>query len=436
MEQLAPFRWPLWYRIIFRFVFVYFILFIFTFPILDYVPLLREANGWLMKVTGWPVEFFNARLVHFRPELVPPNGSGDTSFVWVQVLLHILLAGIATVIWSWVARARSHYRAEYFLALAMRYFVALAAIAYGIIKLFALQMSFPSNTMLATPLGDLLPMRFSWMFFGYSPTYQIFSGIMELTVALLLLYRRTATLGIFIGFAVFLNVMMINLCYDVPVKIFSMHLAVMCLLLLLNDLPRLWAFFVGNRKAEPSAQFHYQPAKRPARVIRIALKSLFVLMCLGMCVDIWQMRAENIARENYVQKPIREGVYDVVSYVRNGVDVPVLARDTLIWKDLIFEKDPKFPWVSVGSCDTMFRQRYRRGMFEYKADTIKKELVCFTFKAADSAYLFTMRYHFAKDTVLLCTKIRNDSVRLKLLPNERKFKLAERQFHWLSERNR
>ena len=51
--------------------------------------------------------------------------------------------------------------------------------SYGIIKLFVLQMPFPQLSQLATPLGDLLPMRFSWLFIGYSVPYQFFSGAME-----------------------------------------------------------------------------------------------------------------------------------------------------------------------------------------------------------------------------------------------------------------
>ena len=48
-------------------------------------------------------------------------------------------------------------------------------------------MPFPALSQLATPLGDLLPMRFSWLFIGYSAPYQFFSGAMETIAGLLLL---------------------------------------------------------------------------------------------------------------------------------------------------------------------------------------------------------------------------------------------------------
>ena len=45
----------------------------------------------------------------------------------------------------------------------------------------------PTLSQLATPLGDLLPMRLSWLFIGYSTPYQVFSGVMETVAGLLLL---------------------------------------------------------------------------------------------------------------------------------------------------------------------------------------------------------------------------------------------------------
>ena len=117
----------------------------------------------------------------------------------------------------------------------VRYYIATAALSYGIIKLFVLQMPFPTLSQLATPLGDLLPMRFSWLFIGYSAPYQFFSGAMETVAGLLLLYRRTVTAGLFAAMGAFLNVVMINLAYDVPVKLFASHLLFACLFLLALD---------------------------------------------------------------------------------------------------------------------------------------------------------------------------------------------------------
>ena len=131
--------------------------------------------------------------------------------------------------------------------MSVRYYIAQAALSYGIIKLFALQMPFPSLSLLSTPLGDLLPMRFSWVFIGYSVPYEFFSGAMETVAGLLLLYRRTITAGLFAATGAFMNVVMINLAYDVPVKLFASHLLFACLFLLALDAKRLLRLLVLNQ---------------------------------------------------------------------------------------------------------------------------------------------------------------------------------------------
>ena len=64
---------------------------------------------------------------------------------------------------------------------------------------------------------------------------------------LLLLYRPTVTLGLFAATGAFLNVVMINMSYDVPVKLYASHLLLACLFLLAWDAKRLFRFLVLNR---------------------------------------------------------------------------------------------------------------------------------------------------------------------------------------------
>ena len=93
---------------------------------------------------------------------------------------------------------------------------------------------------------------------------------------------------------------------------------------------------------------------------------------------------------------------------------------------------------SIGTTDTLFWQRYRRGYFRFKADTAKGLLT--VWKSSwrfDSTFLFAGRLERADSTRFrLWTKIRNDSVYVELQRANRKYQLAERQFHWVSEYNR
>ena len=251
---VAP--WPLWQRVAFRFLFVYLALQIAPWDWLRLVPGVSTLLRPYEAAVDWAVTAANARLFHVRDPLVPVNGSGDTSYAWAQLWLFLGVAALAAVAWSLVDRKpRSHARLAYWLRQAMRYYVASAALGYGIIKLLLLQMPFPTLSQLATPLGDLLPMRFSWMFIGYSAPYQFFSGAMETVAGLLLLYRRTVTAGLFVAVGAFANVVMINLAYDVPVKLYASHLFACAALLLLFDAPRLVRFLVLNQPAPATAAY-------------------------------------------------------------------------------------------------------------------------------------------------------------------------------------
>src|SRR5258705_5754958 len=276
MYPSCDMNWPLWKRVLFRFFFIFLTLYMAPwgwFDSLLFEIKLSWLTQWYSDLEDWAVRFANDKVFHIKKELVPIAGSGDTSWGWAQLCLFLFLAAVGCIIWSIIDRKRKSYnKADYWLCLFTRYYIALFAFLYGIIKLFGLQMTFPNPSLLATSLGDLLPMRLSWMFMGYSTPYQFFSGAMETFAGILLLSRRTATFGSFLAAAVFFNVMMMNLSYDIPVKIFSMRLVFMCLFLLAHEYKRIFSFFVLNKPADACSIYNVRFEKKWMRVIRVVLK--------------------------------------------------------------------------------------------------------------------------------------------------------------------
>lgn len=427
-----PETWPLWRKFIFRFFFILLLLLMSPWTWLYNIPGLGFITEYYRLILDWAVEAANSHIFHVRKVLVPLNGSGDTSYGWSELWLYLSLAFIGSLAWSVADYKRKNYQhLNYWLCLFVRYYVAMIALSYGILKLFALQMSFPNLSQLATPLGDYLPMRFSWLFIGYSTPYQVFSGLVEVMTGLLLVYRRTSTLGAMMGSAVFFNVMMLNLSYDIPVKIFSMELFVLCLFLLANESSRIICFLILNKPAASCNLYHFRYTKKWMRVSRIILKSLFLFIAIGMVFysTIGYYREVN---KPPVKTTFSTGYYDVVVYAINKDTLPASNSDTLRWQDLVFEKGP---YGSVKSLDTFFQQRYKRGYFSYNTDTLK-HTVSFkkSSKVGDS---LLMRYELPDtSTIRLWGKQRNDSLYVVLRKINRHFQLADKQFHWLSEYNR
>jgi len=428
--------WPLWQRVAFRFFFVYLILQVEPWDWFRAVPgvsFLLQPYG---RLVDWAVRAGNARLFHVRETLVPLNGSGDTSWAWAQLWLYLGVAAVACAVWSVVGRKRTEYeRLAYWLRMIVRYSVAFAALSYGIIKLFALQMPFPALSQLATPLGDLLPMRFSWLFIGYSVPYQMFAGAMEAAAGLLLLYRRTVTAGLLAAAGAFTNVVMINLSYDVPVKLFASHLLFACLFLLALDAKRLLRFLVLNQPTPPTTAYEPRYTRDWQRWGAVAVKLFFVWQFLALPLRAGWTRYQTVHRQAD-PGPFRAGVYDVRRYVVNGDTIAAAGGDTLRWRDVIIDNADA---GSVNTSDQLFQQRYRRGYFRYRPDTAARTVAVWKTSAVprDSTFLFTMRYEVPdSSTIRLHAVIRGDSVHAELVRAPRHFQLAERQFHWLSEYNR
>ena len=426
--------WTFLQKTLFRFFFIYFILYTSPWDSLYIIPGIDYLLDLYNKGFEWAVIKSNEHFFHvFGVRHVKQvfNGSGDTSYAWAANYFMLVVGAIGAMLWSLLDRKRKSYRQlNYLLCLFIRYSLALIAFGYGIQKVFGMQMLFPLTSQLATPLGDLLPMRFSWLFIGYSTPYQVFSGVMEVLVALLLLYRRTATMGVLIATAVFINVMMLNLCYDIPVKLYSMNLVLLCFYLLVNEWHRIACFFVLNKPVATCSVYDYPLIKKWMRITRVIIKVAIVLLLCKSFYENMQYAREYKLVTNH--KDFKPGMYDVTKYVVNKDTLPALITDTLRWKDLIIENNGM---GSINTGDTSFRRRYGRGYFAFDVDTLQP-IINFK-KRQGEPNIFSLHYQLPdSNTIQLWGTQQNDSLFIELKRSARHFQLAERQFHWLSEANR
>lgn len=416
----------------FRFFFLYFLFTIAPWTWLKLGPGISKVIDYINAPIRWLTFEFNDWFLHVRDKLnLEGYGSGDTSYAWAEFYTIIILAFVIATFWSLFDKNEKSKVLEYWLHNMIRYNIIFVSFWYGIVKLFALQMPFPNLSQMATPLGDLLPMRFSWMFIGYSEPYQFFSGLMECMVGMLLLYRRTIPLGLIIGFGVFLNVFVLNLCYDIPVKLYSMQIVICCLFLLIIDCRKYINFFILNKATVPTTGYNYRFTKRWQRIGRIVLKSVFICLAIGYTLyDSYNWYHEANPPEKSI---IPKGVYNIVVFKKNNTLTAIDVTDSLSWKDIIFDRKGL---GSIKTADTVFNKRYGRGYFTYETNK-DKNTIAFKKNYDDSVNLFTMKYKLAgKDKMVLEGQFKNDTVYYELIRNRKNFPLEERQFHWISEANR
>ena len=72
---------------------------------------------------------------------------------------------------------------------------------------------------LAEPLGNYSPFALMWTFMGYSKPYTIFAGVGEVIGGVLLLFRKTTTLGASLSCGVMANVLALDSSYGVGLRV-------------------------------------------------------------------------------------------------------------------------------------------------------------------------------------------------------------------------
>jgi uncharacterized membrane protein YphA (DoxX/SURF4 family) len=257
-----------------------------------------------------------------------------------------VLAMVATAIWSWIDRKRTDYDQLYeWLRLFVRMTLAVAMISYGANKLFRMQFPEPPLYRYVDYYGNSSPMGLLWTFMGMSRAYSLFAGIAEMLGGLLLIVPRFTTLGALVTFAVMSNVLMLNLCYDVPRKIYSIHLVLMSLFLLLPDVRRLIDFFVLNRRTEPSPTVPLLTDKqlnRWALLLQFGIGAVMLVYCLN------QAHGNAVKSATYLPPPIR-GIWSVDEFVADGAVQPSLLTNTERWQRVIFDSPDTFYFQDMDS---------------------------------------------------------------------------------------
>ena len=379
-------EWSLIKKQLFRFFFIFFILYIFLNPNgvvpyfyylnVSFIQPFTNLMGWLAKdvlhIVNHSVTFY--------------NGTIDTIFGYLTALFIFLVAIIGSFIWLLIDRRSSNYRKLYkVLIVILRYYLAVTWIAYGSMKIIGIQFQPLSPDMLLQTYGNSSPRGLAWAFMGYSTGYNYFIGFVECTTGLLLFFRRTTTLGNIIGLMILANVLAFNYSYGVNVKLLTTVLMAMTLFLLSKDISRLIKFFFLNKIVYPADDPPIRFKKKWNNVMLLIIKYAFIFYII-----FFNLRAD-IARTkrgafSTIKQPLY-GIYNVTVFIRNKDTVKPLITDTTRWNKLIISSPP-------GKATLMLMNSSLEN-FVFKPDTAKKEISMYA--AADTSNKYTFIYDRPKD---------------------------------------
>jgi hypothetical protein len=249
----------------------------------------------------------------------------------------------------------------------------------------------------------------------------MFAGTAEMLGGILLIIPRTAMLGALVCVADMTQVFMLNMTYDVPVKLFSFHLLLMALFLLTPEFHRLADFFFHNRNVMPSTQPQLFKMRR-ANLIAIVAQIVFGLWMVGTAAyggwGDWHTYGAGRPKS-----PLY-GIWNVDELSIDGQIRSPLLNDYDRWRRVIFD----FPeWMAFQRMDDSF--------VGCSASINVNDNTLVLKKSSDKNFKGNFTFQRpAPDQLILDGEMGDHKTHMQLhLVDRGKFLLVNRGFHWIQE---
>jgi hypothetical protein len=329
---------------------------------------------------------------------------------WGVVLLLSLLVAF---VWLRVdaGKQRDEDRWEYWIRAIVRYRLAIGLLAFGFIKLYPLQAPYPSLSNLNTPYGDFTRWKLFSLSLGIVPSYESFLGGVEIAAALLLLFRKTASVGALIVVFFTGNVLMSNLAYEGGEYVYSAYLILLALFVLAFDFNRLASLLFFQQPSVPN-KFRLSlkvPWQRNGRLVLKSLVFFFFVVLLGFRTR-WGFYHDPYQLPESKGLTSAKGLYNVTLFRFNNDTIPYSPTDAIRWKNVVFE-----PWATLSiaantptdidtantenlTARTDFDKDYElagtdgRRYYSYTFDTVAHTLALRNKNARDSADTWILQY--------------------------------------------
>jgi len=258
------------------------------------------------------------------PAPVDVATGSDLEWAW-QFHAGALVIGVcAGLLWGVVA-VRSGDRGEAGVDRAARVLraiatavLAVAMLLYGLAKVIPAQMghmNLPAYQLQA--VGDTEPFSLLWGYMAASTPYTVITGAIELTAGLLLIVPRTRLAGALLSIVALTQIVLLNVFYDVPVKLLAAELLVIAVVLVFPHRRELL------RAVLPAAA---SPVRRTGTVVVGVLAAALIAATV----------AGNLARVDTMNTPRdpRDGVWRAVSLTVDGAPALAAGEAGPVWTSI------------------------------------------------------------------------------------------------------
>jgi len=354
------------------------------------------------------------------PLVITGSGSGDKTFDWVHAFCVLIVSIAISAVWSMVDRTDDGRLRRRFRLFA-RFALGSTMLTYATVKVVPLQMPAPSLTRLLEPYGFFSPMGVLWASVGASRAYEIVIGFAELAGGVLLFVPQTAPLGALICLVDTIQIFLLNMTYDVPVKLFSFHLIVLSLILLGPVIPQLARVLLPGVLGPPRRVGSAIEVIRPARWL-VGAQLVFGLYLIAM--NLYGAKQAWAEYGGAAPKSPLYGIWTVDRMSIDGQTRSPLVTDYDRWRRVIFDRPGTIVFQRMNDANVFYGVTV-----DVTAGTITPASV------PNGTWTTPLRFQRpAQDRLTLDGEMHHHQVHLELLLIDRNtYLLVTRWFHWIQE---
>lgn len=410
-------HWSFSQKLGFRFAVCFVLLFIISLPFPNtFIP---NVGSYLQSFFEGLTKWFGDNILQIQQPYTHQLIS-DSTGLYIHTLLLLLISAMLSLMWSILDKKQDYYpKLQYWFRVFISYYLAFQLFKYGFNKVFKLQFYLPEPNILYSNVGSLGRDILYWSVMGASYSYTVFAGILELIPAFMLLFRRTRLLGALTAFAVLVNVVMINVSFDISVKILSSFLLLLSVVIILPDIPNLYRFFFLQK--ETIKLQRWTPSFTTSKKIwtyRITKTSIIFLLLLDVLLPYF--KAQNF-NDDLVERPFLHGAYEIQTFVVNQDTIPPLLTEPNRWKRFFIHREGYFIAETMQEEMADFPVQINTNLEQM---ILKEEL-------SGQELIFQYNYHSSDSLLILDGILQNDTIHIEARQiNWQQLPLLDRKTNW------
>nr|WP_068890951.1 hypothetical protein [Pedobacter panaciterrae] len=362
-------------------------------------------------------------------------------------LIALVVATTGAVIWRNLPGEKNkieYNQLYYWLRVLLRYRLALAVIFTGIIKLVPIQIPEPTLSDLHTAYGEFLLWKVYYLTNAISSAgYVPFLGFLEILGGLLLLHKRTTSIGAGLLITLLLNVVLVNYVYEIGEQVYSSFLLLLASVIILYDVPRLYNLFVKESKSDPDNFIPTYTTK--VEKLRTALQLLLILVITSFSIlTVFSWQSTNYPFPKAKGIADIKGFYNVQEFVVKGDTIPYSLTDSVRWQNVVFEEwntlsikhnepikvDSLKPRIVYQTDNNRNYEQLGNGgrhFYSYKHKENDGKFIIKLINKSDTSQVqtFSLKRLNKKELLLKGININGDSLSIKLVRIHKKYLLQE-----------